>query len=153
MRRSTASLTRKTSPVPGSIDLPDVNIWLAMGLGRHIHHQRALHYWFEEAGDQLAFCRVTALGLLRLLTTAGAMHGQPLSVAQAWHAYGDVRRLPGVMLVPEPESCETWLEHWALGNNPAPRLWTDAYLAAFARAAGLRLVSFDRDFDRFDGLD
>jgi predicted nucleic acid-binding protein len=31
--------------------------------------------------------------------------------------------------------------------------WTDAYLAAFARSAGLRLVTFDRGFARFSGLE
>ena len=30
-----------------------------------------------------------------------------------------------------------------------PRLWTDAYLAATAQAGGLRLVTLDRDFERF----
>ena len=34
-----------------------------------------------------------------------------------------------------------------------PRLCTDAYLAALAIANGWRLVSFDRDFERFEGLD
>ena len=33
-----------------------------------------------------------------------------------------------------------------------PRLCTDAYLAALAIANGWRLVSFDRDFERFGGL-
>jgi predicted nucleic acid-binding protein len=32
-------------------------------------------------------------------------------------------------------------------------LLTDAYLAAFAESAGLRMVTFDKDFERFDGLD
>jgi hypothetical protein len=45
------------------------------------------------------------------------------------------------------------MEQWALGANAAPRHWTDAYLAAFAKAGGLRLVSFDGDFTRFGGLD
>lgn len=33
------------------------------------------------------------------------------------------------------------------------RLLTDAYLAAFAESAGLRMVTFDKDFERFEGLD
>ena len=33
-----------------------------------------------------------------------------------------------------------------------PRLCTDAYLAALAIANGWRLVSFDLDFERFEGL-
>ena len=34
-----------------------------------------------------------------------------------------------------------------------PRLCTDAYLAALAIANGLRLMSFERDFERFEGLE
>lgn len=137
----------------GTIDLPDINVWLAFSVADHAHHQRARRYWYEEAGDQLAFCRVTVLGFLRLSTNATVMGGQPLTVPQAWQAYGAFRRLPEVLLADEPEGCETWLEEWAMGNRPTPRQWTDAYLAAFARAAGLRFVSFDGGFTRFDGLD
>jgi predicted nucleic acid-binding protein len=35
----------------------------------------------------------------------------------------------------------------------SPRLWTDAYLAAFALAGGHRLVTFDQGFLRFPGLE
>jgi toxin-antitoxin system PIN domain toxin len=139
--------------VAGPIDLPDVNVWLAASVADHVHHQRARYYWYEEASDQLAFCRVTALGFLRLTTNATVMSGQPLTVAQAWKAYEAFRRLPEVLLVDEPEDCESWLERWALEERLTPRQWTDAYLAAFAGAGGLRLVSFDGDFTRFDGLE
>jgi len=30
------------------------------------------------------------------------------------------------------------------------RLWTDGWLAATAEAAGLRMVTFDQDFERFN---
>lgn len=137
----------------GAIDLPDVNVWLAFSVADHAHHQRARRYWYEESAGQLAFCRVTGLGFLRLSTNKMAMAGKPLTVPQAWQAYAAFRRLPDVILVDEPENCETWLEHWAMGKSPTPRQWTDAYLAAFARAAGLRLVSFDGDFKGFESLD
>jgi toxin-antitoxin system PIN domain toxin len=139
--------------VAGRTDLPDINVWLALSVADHPHHQRARRYWYEEAGDQLAFCRLTVLGFLRLSTNATVMGGQPLTVAQAWQAYDAFRRLPEVRLVPEPDRCEDWLELWALGAHSKPRQWTDAYLAAFASSGGLRLVSFDRDFTDFDGLD
>lgn len=134
------------------VDLPDINVWLALAVADHAHHQRARSYWYEEAGDRLAFCRVTSLGLMRLATNATVMGGKPLTVPQAWQAYGAFRRLPEVLLAGEPEGCEAWLERWALGERPTPRHWTDAYLASFARAGGLRLVTFDGDFTRFDGL-
>ncbi len=137
----------------GRIDLPDVNVWLAFSVADHEHHQRARRYWYEEAGDRLAFCRVTALGLLRLTTNATVMGGQPLTVAQAWQAYDAFRRLPEVLLANEPEGCEALLKRWALGDRFTSRKWTDAYLAAFARASGFRLVSLDGDFTHFDGLE
>ena len=139
--------------MPGAIDLPDVNVWLAFSVADHVHHQRARRYWYDEAEDELAFCRVTALGFLRLSTNAKAMYGKPLTVPQAWQAYRAFRQLPEVLFVAETEDCETWLERWALGNQATPHGWTDAYLAAFAQGAGLRLVSFDGDFKDFDSLD
>ncbi len=35
----------------------------------------------------------------------------------------------------------------------SPKVWMDAYLAAFAIAGGFRLVTFDRAFLAFKGLD
>jgi toxin-antitoxin system PIN domain toxin len=137
----------------GLIDFPDVNVWLAFSAADHLHHERARRYWYEESADQLAFCRVTALGFLRLATNSAAMGGQPLTISQAWHAYTAFRRLPEVVLAPEPGGCEATLESWALNKGFTPRQWTDAYLAAFAKAGNLRLVSFDGDFSRFEGLD
>lgn len=81
------------------------------------------------------------------------MAGEPLTVAQAWRAYMAFRELPEVILAPEPEGCERLLGAWASGARAAPRMWTDAYLASFARAEGFRFVSFDRDFARFEDLD
>jgi predicted nucleic acid-binding protein len=40
-------------------------------------------------------------------------------------------------------------------ETASPKLWMDAYLAAFAITGGLRLVTFDKDFRKFEnqGLD
>ena len=137
----------------GLIDLPDINVWLAFSAADHPHHGRARRYWYEESADRLAFCRVTALGFLRLATNAVVMSGQPLTVPQAWQAYAAFRRLPEVVLAAEPEDCEASLEPWALRNGFTHRQWTDAYLAAFAKSGEFRFVSFDRDFSRFEGLE
>jgi toxin-antitoxin system PIN domain toxin len=134
-------------------DLPDVNVWLAISLPDHPHHLAAQRYWAETSADVLAFCRVTALGYLRLLCNKVTMAGRPLEVPDAWHAYRSFRRLPEVVLAPEPEGCEELLGKRAIAGEFTPRLWTDAYLAAFATAGGFRLVSFDGDFDGFKNLD
>ena len=135
------------------MDLPDVNVWLAFGLPDHEHHPRARHYWFEESAEEVAFCRVTSLAYLRLCTQPAVMGGEPLTVAESWQSYRAFRDLPEVIFAPEPEDCEVLLGAWATEGQPSPRLWTDAYLAAYARAGGFRLVTFDRDFRRFPGLD
>jgi hypothetical protein len=139
--------------VADPVDLVDVNVWLALGFADHPHHERARRYWYEESGRELAFCRITALGFLRLSTHPTVMGGRPLTVAEAWRAYGAFRELPEVILAAEPLGCESLLEGWAVGPRPSRRGWTDAYLAAFARAGGLRLVTFDSDFSRFEELE
>lgn len=134
-------------------DLPDINVWLAHGVEDHPDHERAIRYWSDEAATQVAFCRVTALGLLRLSTHAAPMRGKPLGVGEAWAAYQAIVTLPEVTFALEPPGCESVLGQWVDRGHVAPRLWTDAYLAAFAVASGMRLVTFDSDFTRFPGLD
>ena len=60
---------------------------------------------------------------------------------------------PGVSLASEERAgWEVFHQLLRSGGLP-PRLGTDAYLAALAIAHGWRLVSFDRDFERFEGLE
>lgn len=100
----------------------------------------------------MAFCRVTALGLTRLLTNPLVTDGEAFTVARSWKAYESFRALPEVGMLEEPGDCETLLAEWARAEVFTPKLWTDAYLAAFAVSGGLRLVSFDTGFARFPGL-
>ncbi|MEI6829797.1 MAG: hypothetical protein WCK64_08115 [Synechococcaceae cyanobacterium ELA445] len=41
-------------------DLPDLNVWLALGCTGHSHHRHAVHYWEQLAADEVLFCTVTA---------------------------------------------------------------------------------------------
>lgn len=53
----------------------------------------------------------------------------------------------------EPTGLEPiWREFGARGTS-SHLLWMDAYLAAFAKAAGLQLVTTDRGFLQFNGVD
>ena len=55
------------------IYLPDVNVWVALAVDGHPHHAIAKR-WFERLGQEsLLFCRVTEMGLLRLLTNEHVM--------------------------------------------------------------------------------
>jgi toxin-antitoxin system PIN domain toxin len=131
-------------------DLPDVNVWLAATVPGHPHHDRAITWWHDEAPGRVAFVRITALALVRLLTQPAVMGGNPLAMGEAWQHYQRLRRLPEILLLPEPEATESILADWATTPWATPRLWTDAYLAACAEAGGCRLVTFDRDFRRFE---
>jgi len=141
-------------------DLPDINVWLALAVQEHPHHEAARRYWADARaesaatgqsglGPDLWFCRVTMLGLVRLLCQPRAVGPGALDPSAAWALYARYRALPFVGLLAEPEGCDDALQA-ILGAGPLPpRGWTDAYLAALARSAGLRLVTFDRDFERF----
>ncbi len=133
------------------MDLPDINVWLALTDKRHVHHAVASHYWADTSVQSRAFCRITANGFLRLSTQAKAL-SNPLSPHEAWIIYRQFLSLPIIHWLPEPSGIDNL--YCALTCTPGfvHHLWTDAYLAAFAMASNCRLVSFDSDFQRFDRL-
>jgi predicted nucleic acid-binding protein len=49
----------------------DVNVWLAFAVDGHPHHKAALKAWGEL--KRPTFCRITQLGLLRLLCNRQVM--------------------------------------------------------------------------------
>jgi uncharacterized protein len=126
-----------------SLSFPDVNVWLALLLADHVHRERASAWW-EAADGAIAFTRFTQLSVLRLLTTASAMNGRPLGMDQAWRAHDRLFEDDRVALFPEPEGVENHFRQQTGGRSASPKFWSDAWLLAFARAAGGSLVTFDR---------
>lgn len=139
--------------MPASLDLLDVSVWIPLAARDHVHHVRALHYWQEDSRPQVAFCRVTALGFVRLLMNPHVMRHGVLQVSDAWRQYEAWRRLPDVAFIPEPAGTEQLLSGMCAAGGFGRSGLTDAYLAAFARSGGYRLVSFDSAFMRFPNLD
>lgn len=135
-------------------DLLDLNVWLALTVESHPHHDIARRYWRQEgaATHAIHFCRVTMLGFLRLLTQPKLMGPAACTPAQAAERYLALLALPEVEMTAEPAGCEDALLEYVRQSWFLPRLWTDAYLAAFARSGGYRLVTFDADFGRFREL-
>ena len=133
-------------------DLPDLNVWLALADPDHQHHDRARRYWETEAASELAFCRTSMLGLLRLLTHPKVMRGAPFTAEEAWQGYRAFRALPEVTFLAETPGVETQFTAWTDTPGFPPHRWTDAWLAAHALSTGSRLVSFDSDFRNFPGL-
>ena len=135
--------------------LADVNIWLATLVEGHPHHTRVIDWWEEEvipSGRQICFCRLTQLGLLKLLTNEMVLGGSRRSPVQAWVAYERTLAQPPVAYLDEPPELASALRALTRDSSPSPGLWTDAYLAAFAITAGLTLATLDRGFRHFPGL-
>ena len=134
------------------VDLPDLNVWLALAAPGHGHHNQAVCYWESQAAQQVLFCDITALGLVRLITQPKVMGSATKTVAEAAELLRALCAQPGVAMA-ATESNGWDLFHALLRQGALPaRLCTDAYLAALAMSNGWRLVSFDRDFARFEGL-
>lgn len=134
--------------------LCDVNFLAPLCYAHHTQHVIARN-WMQQHDVPRAFaiCRVSQIGLLRLLCTAAVMREDTLSAAEAWHVYDALMHDDRFVFFSEPSGLDAALRRFSSSHRPATRLWTDAYLAAFATTAGLQLVTFDQDFRQFDGLD
>lgn len=124
---------------------PDINVWVALTHGGHVHHQTA-HDWFESLDDlaTLSFCRFTQLGLLRLLTADAVMGDEVLTQPVAWAVYDRWMRDDRVRFVDEPSGVEQALRARTRQRQASPKVWADAYLLAFAERSQCSLVTFDR---------
>lgn len=127
-----------------SLSFPDVNVWFALLYADHVHRASALTWWQSEASERIAFTRLTQLSVLRLSTTAAAMHGQPLSMAEAWQAYDRLFEDDRVLVYPEPPGLEAQFRQLSEAPVASPKVWADAYLVAFASGHSGQLVTFDR---------
>ncbi|MGO8792197.1 MAG: TA system VapC family ribonuclease toxin [Terriglobia bacterium] len=134
-------------------DLLDASVWLPLSAPEHAHYHRARRYWDVESASELAFCRVTALALLRHLTNTTILGSAALDGGAAWEALETWLSVPQVTLLPEPPGVDELLAQWARKLDLRTGQWTDAYLAAFAAASGSRLIAFDNDFHRYPGIE
>ncbi len=127
--------------------IPDVNIWLAAAWSRHSQHRVAKN-WVDAEEGELAFCRVTQMGLLRLLTNPAITKRDALSRRQAWQVFEKLVNDPRIRLIAEPQGFETLWVAFSKRDDKSHLLWTDDYMAAFAQAAAAEFVTFDRAFPK-----
>ena len=128
-----------------SFPFPDVNVWIALTYRGHIHYSAA-KAWLNSLPDdaELRFCRLTQLGFLRLLTTPAVMGNKVLSQSAAWDAYDDWLENGHAVFMEEPPSIDVAFRSFSQPGQPSPKDWADSYVAAFAQASGLQLVTFDQ---------
>jgi toxin-antitoxin system PIN domain toxin len=94
---------------------------------------------------------------LRLLTNAAVLSpygNPPLTNRQAWETYQALLADDRIAFrSEEPAGLEALWRRFAVRGTASPKLWMDAYLAAFALSGGCRLVTTDTAFRQFGGLD
>lgn len=132
--------------------LPDVNVLFPLLVSRHAQRESAVE-WFDSTGPtEVALCRLTRLGVLRLLCTPAVMGPDVLTPTAALDALQVLENDERIICVPEPPGLDRALGICVAGCATTPNLWSDAYLAAFALTARIELVSFDRGFRKFPNL-
>jgi hypothetical protein len=72
------------------------------------------------------------------------MGREVLSQVEAWSAYDALIAYPGNRMMDEPPAIDAPFRQFTNSRLAANKQWADGYLAAFAQAAGLTLVTFDR---------
>lgn len=132
--------------------LPDINVWLAIASVLHPHHLPAATWWAAQGLARAHFCRHTQLGLLRLLTNRRVMQSQTQGESGAWRVLDRFLAAENVSFLAEPIGIDSLLRSLTDGSQSSPNRWSDAYLASFAMAADLTLVTFDRGFRSFPNL-
>lgn len=123
--------------------IPDLNVWLAAAWGSHSAHAKAAA-WLDLQEDTLAFCRITQMGLLRLLSNPAVMREEALTRTEAWDVYQQFNRDPRVQFLSEPDGLDPMWLQMTKQPDRAHKLWTDDYLTAVAFLADATLVTFDR---------
>jgi toxin-antitoxin system PIN domain toxin len=141
----------------GSAYLFDTNVWVALAFASHPLHRRALEAFAHASADRPAvFCRATQLSFLRVATTAVILRNygvRAFTNQDALVALSGFLTLPTVVYQDEPPGVVALWHRFASSSKASPKVWMDAYLAAFAVAGGYQMVTTDKGFKQFKGLD
>lgn len=103
--------------------------------------------------DTALFCRATRISFLRLLTQKIAPDYQPLSNREAWLALDRLMEDEATGFETEPAGLDLVWRNLSETQTSSPKVWMDAYLAAFAISGGMRLATLDKDFRNFEAKD
>ena len=135
------------------LSVVDSNVWLALLSTEDKSHGVATE-WFEGIDAGCAgMCRHVQLTLIRLLGNRTVMGSAALSAAQAWSRIQLMMDDERVEFLPEPDGIDSVMPTLFRYSVPTPALVNDAFLAAFAMASARCLVTLDRGFDQFRGLE
>jgi uncharacterized protein len=133
--------------------LADANVIFPLLLSHHQHRGAALEWFDSVDAGSVVLSRLTRLSVLRLLCTSEVMGPDVLQSKAAIEALEILETDERMVLFHESDGLDGILKQLVVSRTVTTNLWTNAYLEAFARVAGLKLVSFDRGFAKFSSLD
>lgn len=134
--------------------LVDINVWVPALWRHHPKHREATTWLDSQSDEELLFCRVTELGLLRMLVNPAVVGSDAMTRRQAWDVLLKLQHDPRVRFLQEPQGLAPLWMAFSKRDDRSHKLWTDDYLAAFAQAAHAGLVTFDRSMHaRYPSVD
>lgn len=133
--------------------LIDASVWVASVFPPHTAHSLA-HAALAQAtpGKPALFCRATQQSFFRLITTPALLRAYAATEFNnrtALVQYQMILNRPTVCEVAEPPGTTALWRQLAARDTASPKVWMDAYLAAFAITGGFELTTFDRDFQTY----
>lgn len=134
--------------------LVDVNVLIALLYEGHSHNAAALA-WLEGISKpgSVAICRVAQMGALRIMTSRAVLREDAATPAEFWRGWDRMMRDDRFAIVAEASDLESGWRDITSRLPAGAAADTDVYLAAFARAGAHTLVTFERGFRRFQGLE
>ncbi len=131
----------------------DANVLLSLARADHSHHPAALAWWEDSTsrGEPFTVPDVMWVAFARL-STDRRIFSVPSTFQQAWAFAESMIGQPTYLRFGYDADILSEFTRLAREANATGNLTTDAYVAATASALGGAVVTFDRDFRRFDGV-
>jgi toxin-antitoxin system PIN domain toxin len=131
----------------------DVNVVIALASGGHPLRPAATAWWEKtlESGETFTVPDIVWVGFARIVTHQRGVP-RPVAWAEAWRFAEAFMAHPKYLrFLVDPRTMEEFVR---IAGDAGARgdLVTDAYIAGCAAAYGGTVVTFDRDFRKFDGL-
>lgn len=131
----------------------DVNVVIPLYRGDHPNHEVATAWWRESSsrGETFTVPDLVWVGFVRMITNR-RMFPVPSTFQDAWDfAAALIAQPQHVTWMAHPRTLEEFIRI-SHGASARADLVTDAYIAACAATYGGTVVTFDRDFRKFDDL-
>ena len=135
------------------MNVPDVNVLVALYRPDHAHHHAATTWWRQSAGlgETFTVPDLGWVGFVRV-TTNPRIFEEPATFDEAWRFVETISSVPTHLRMSSAGGVLDQFTRLGQQVGASGNLVTDAYIAGTAAALAGTVVTFDRDFRKFDGL-